>query len=323
MIEFNFSIIRFISYHMNYFLNDAGVFIRAASVSIYKNIKNEEIVQVALNFALGMERILKGILFELNPIYVFTEPKFEHTLQTVYNDKILLKEDVLASKPNSDVITFKNSLLRALCISQTTINNRSILFKLENLRDILAHCDLGFIDFTDAKTLILRDFYPIIKSYSLELKIPQRHFFNGRHMSLATISSTLQADLKEKIKLLFEIHQEKWKMLRGTPGFIIDKEKETKNVLSHADKIATECPCCGNTGVIYLEPITENDIQSNILIVIGERIKMFKCRFCKLEFYEDKLFDLFGFTSLVNERNRKNFNSPDIEVDGISSDESQ
>jgi hypothetical protein len=286
---------------MNKYFIDAGIFLRSASNKITKDINDDDAVQIALNIALGIERILKGILYDINPTYIYIEPKFDNTIQILYPDQLVLKQsENLSKNPNKDVITFKISLLRAECVSFTTNKNRNLLFKIENIRDVLAHCDLAFLDIKDITLLIKRDFYPLLKSYCEELKLPSRHIFDNKHIRLATISSSLTSDLSLRINMLFEAHKEKWKMLSGNPGYITDKIHETKLALDTPNKYPIKCPCCGNTGVFYLDPIKEFNQQTKEENIVGAKLKLFRCRFCKLLVEDEKLFDELGFNKIVS-----------------------
>src|SRR6187551_2309468 len=101
---------------MNIYLRDAGFFIRESSKQINDSIEKHQAIQAVFNLALGIERILKGILYNVNPSYVLMDPTFNNSIQVLYKHKLITNTDghsELIKSPNADVITFKNSLLRA------------------------------------------------------------------------------------------------------------------------------------------------------------------------------------------------------------------
>lgn len=51
----------------NMYIDDAIFFLRKFATAIDEMIKDEDILFAVLFFALGMEKLLKGILFVLNP----------------------------------------------------------------------------------------------------------------------------------------------------------------------------------------------------------------------------------------------------------------
>ncbi|SCY60647.1 hypothetical protein SAMN02927916_2553 [Flavobacterium anhuiense] len=287
---------------MNNYLKDSFVFFNEVSRRIEYTIPDNEIIQLAFNMALGCERLLKGILYEINPTYILIEPDFKHSLQTLYPDKILSTisgSKQLENKPNSDVITFNNSLLRTQLVSESTINHKNILFTISKARDIIAHCELNQLEKQSIKEIIQRDFYTMLLSFSKELQIDKRHFFDGKHIKLSKISASLQTDLNEKLKILIETHQEIWKSLSGNENFITQKEKSTQTILDSRHKDKIECPSCKNIAIIYLKPIVEFNQLRLLEETIGHEIIKLKCEFCKLEINESSILDKLGI------RNRK------------------
>lgn len=134
---------------MNDYINDSGLFFKDIAKRINNDIGDFEVINLTMNFAIGLEKLLKGILFDINPTYILIQPEFKNSVQILYKNKLLSGESIstdLAKNPNGDVITFRNSVLRALCISKTTYENKNILFMLSDARDIIAHCELKHID---------------------------------------------------------------------------------------------------------------------------------------------------------------------------------
>jgi len=279
---------------MNNYIEDSGLFFRNISKGINKDIEGFEIVNLTMNMALGLEKLLKGILYNINPTFVLIDPVFKNSIQIIYKDKLLKEPDSssdLSKKPNGDVITFRNSVLRSQCISETTNDNKNILFNLSDARDIIAHCELKNFDLEKYKTLLLRDFYPLLKSFSDELKIKRGHFFSGSHIKLANISSKLQENLETEIELILDAHMGKWKSLSGNPDYIIEKKKITKEISKTPNKEIIDCPACEEEAVLYLKPILEYNHYVGEEIQIGNEIKKLKCQFCKLVITDSKKFD--------------------------------
>src|SRR5450759_154521 len=111
----------------NEYNHDAIIFLSEAAARTSERMQDADIIQATLNLALGIERILKGILYDLNPTYVLMKPDFKHSVQVLYKDKISNDLEVrkeLAANPDSDVLTFRNSLLRAQVISETVRKNK-------------------------------------------------------------------------------------------------------------------------------------------------------------------------------------------------------
>jgi hypothetical protein len=284
---------------MNNYLQDSGLFFKEVSRRIQDVITDNEIVQLSFNLALGCERLLKGILYDINPTYVLIESDFKHSLKTLYSNKIIseaLTSKELASNPNKDVISFSNSLLKAQLVSKSVHNHKNVLFIISNSRDIIAHCELNLLDKDKMREILQRDFYTMLKSFATELNIKQSHFFDGSQIKLSRISGSRQTDLVKKIEILLDEHKGKWQSLKGTIGFINDKDRITSEIFRTGNKEKIDCPSCHNDALVYLNPINEYDISKLQEIVIGFQIKKMKCQYCKLEIGDPAMLDILGIT---------------------------
>ena len=287
---------------MNVYLRDAGEFLKTSASLINDNIEKREVIQATLNFALGLERILKGILFEVNPTYVLIDPTFNSSLMVLYKRKLILNTEghsELNKNPNADVITFRYSLLRAQAISETTFNNKNLLFVVSNARDIIAHNDLSLLDIEKLKLLLKRDFYQIIADYCTELSISKGKYFEAHHIRLSELSGKYVEDLDKKLSLILNAQLEKFKMLSQTIGYIEDKNKVTNYILSLKDKFPITCPCCTNRAIIYTKEIKEFNQFENKEITVGLKVMKLKCRYCKLDISDYKLLDHMKLESQI------------------------
>lgn len=292
---------------MNNYLSDSGIFFKEVSRRIQDTIPDNEIIQLSFNLALGCERLLKGILYDINPTYILIEPDFKHSLQTLYSSKIIPEASQsreLASKPNSDVISFSNSLLKAQLISKSVHNHKNVLFVISNSRDIIAHCELNLLDKEKMREILQRDFYTMLKSFSVELGIKQTHFFDGSHIKLSRISGLQQTDLTKKMELLLDEHRGKWQSLKGNPGFVQDKDLITFNIFETGNKEKIDCPSCKNEALIYLKPIKEYDFSKLEEEIIGYQVKKLKCQYCKLEINDPAMLDNLGITDKKIHKNK-------------------
>lgn len=282
---------------MNIYHQDSFGFFKLVSRGIQKRIDDFEVIQLTLNFALGLERLLKGLLYDINPTYILIEPGFKHSLKCLYSDIIIeeLKESKeLSSNPNEDVITFRNSLLRSQHISKVCYQNKNLLFNISNARDIIVHHELRKLNVNELKETLQRDFYPFLKEVSKETGITQKCFFDGVHIKLSRLSSSLQTDLKIKVEMLIDVHTEMWKNLKGNKGFPKKMKKLTEQILDNPNKECTICPSCKNDSILYLSPIYEFNPFEGMRVLIGYEVLKLKCQFCKLEISEPQILDYFG-----------------------------
>ncbi len=294
----------------NPYVKDSLTFFKIVSTGVKQNLSNTEIIGLTMNLALGIERLLKGILYSTNPLYILITPEFKNSLPIFYQSKII-KEATgtkeIADTPNEDVITYKNSLLRAQLISKVTYDNKGLLFTISNARDIIAHHELSKLDFTALKTLLLRDYYPLMKDYSKELGIKTQVIFEGKHIQLARLSSKLQDTIGKQIDLRFEAIRSTYKMLSSNPGYMADKDYLTKESYNKGNKFLVTCPCCNNSALIYAKPIFEYNQFEKAEIKIGYDIKKLKCFYCKLEIEDYKELDFLKISiPSIEEQEKQN-----------------
>ncbi len=283
------------------FIRDAVVLLQLAIRHIDEKMKSEQIVEAATFLAFGLERVLKEVLWRINPLYVLEDPSFKNSLPVLYRSKMLateLNDPQIASKPNSDVLTFRNSLVRAAICSPTILKHKALLFKVSELRDILAHHQLRNIDFGDLEILLQRDTYPLLCGLCDELELKRNVLFRGHNIRLAKMSARLEKDIAKSLERLFEGHLAIWKSLRGNPGFVEDKEKVTAMILSTDFKVPFDCPACGNMAVLYGSPEFELNVQEAREVLVSVSVRKLKCQYCKLEIRGYEQIDFLNLNAI-------------------------
>lgn len=272
---------------MNHFFNDSFIFLRSVSSTINESMSKSNTILSTMTFALGMERILKGILYSINPLYVLKDPNFKNSISVLYRDKMLpdMKGNIeISSNPDADVITFNLSILRAKAVSPITNSQSALLHFLSSCRDIIAHHELSFLKFEKMKSLLLKDFYPLLLEYSKELNIPQSKIFASNNIRLATISSNHQESIEDKVQIKIEGHKERWAVLSKQPKYIEKQRKTTENILNtYGTSVSLTCPACENKAIVFLEADYDCDFHEGTSWVTGIFVTSLNCRFCKLQ----------------------------------------
>ncbi|TWR27145.1 hypothetical protein FPZ42_08930 [Mucilaginibacter achroorhodeus] len=253
---------------------------------------DDNIIENALFFAIGIEKLLKGIIYDVNPLYILESPDFKNSVPLYYGSLINDKTEITKS-PNGDVIAFHSSVLRAATFSKAILDNKNTLMKLKNARDIIVHHNYKNLEIEELKILLERDFYPLLSAISAEHNLGgQNNFFSNLHSKLARKSSTLQNDVEKQIKLKMESASAHWATLKGSSTF--DRkvgEARTAELLKKVFAYPAECPSCKNYGVVYTAPLMEFDSYKNEMVQTGLETKAFKCGFCTLEVADYKELD--------------------------------
>ncbi len=278
----------------NEFYKDASLLFKKVSKQIVGNQLEDEcsVIENTLLFAIGVEKLLKSIIYDVNPLYVLESPDFKNSAPIAYYADIKDNCEV-AKDPNEDVIAFHSSVLRATVFSKTAFDNKNTLMKLKNARDIIVHHNFSKLDIYELRTLLKRDFYPLLRDFSVEHSFGgMLNFFNNLNPKLASISSSLQDDIEKQIKLKLEGVTASWNALKGVNTFNIKKvEVETAKSLEKDYVFPAECPCCKNQALVYTTPIMSFDSYKNEIIQTGLSTKALKCLFCHLEVTDYKELD--------------------------------
>ncbi|MGR9100197.1 MAG: hypothetical protein ACU826_06485 [Gammaproteobacteria bacterium] len=261
-------------------------------------MNNEDVIQATLNFAIGMERLLKGILFDINPTYILLSPEFKHSLKVLYEKKVINCDDsksVLEMAPTTEVITFRNSLLRATAVSYAAQKNKNRLFGLSNIRDIIVHNNIELIDYSKARLLLQRDFYFLILDFVDEFKFIRANFFGESEDSLIEISKQHKQDIENVIRLKIEEHCRIWIKIKNNAKEVRNKTIITDELLESEHSYETTCPACNQRAVLISEPDFVVDLETSEKKEVGEFVKIIKCLFCGLIIDDGIELDVMGY----------------------------
>ena len=274
------------------YLKDAQFFFKKVSALISKEINDQQIIDATLFFALAIERLLKSILWNINPIYVFKEQSFGNTAPTLYKHKLItsnLASKEFAPNPNSDVLTFRVSLLRAKEFSFTTNKYYNTLFNLSNYRDIIVHKCLIELELEKLKKILLEDYIGIAKDYANELNMPLTRLIGDKIHDLEFLSKEFAGNIEEKVKKKIEFYRKEWERIKNDP---LQQERVSNLFKTHTDKEAydhAECPACSNIAVFSAE--IDYDYSDGMVYAAGVFPTELKCPFCGFHVSDAKEMD--------------------------------
>ena len=296
----NYSMIR------NLFHKNSSLIFKEISRKIAdKALDNDlDVIHNTLSFAIGIEKLLKGILYDINPLFILENPEFKNAVPISYLGMIKNQSE-LNSNPNGDVIAFLSSVLRTIAFSNTAAENKNTLMKLKNARDIIVHHNFEKLDISELRLLLNRDYYPLLKSFSDEHNLAgQVNFFNNLHSKLALISSSLQDDIPKQIQLKIDATSSYWNTLKGSASLNMDKLKLlTTEKLSCQFSYPFICPSCKNNAVVTTKPIMEYNPFLKQEIQVGLQVLEFNCEFCKLKLTDYKELDFLKITPMIEDKN--------------------
>lgn len=279
------------------YLADAQRLIGMAGKEISADMSDQEVIASTTFFSLGVERLLKFILADVNPVFVLSNGDFKNAAPCLYKHKFVNDDQhkVTSSQPNRDVVPFRLALQRALLFSNGVKNHSQLLYSLANHRDILAHRPLSELDIPKAKRLLAKDAYKLLNDICSERAIPTSGFFGEYNDHLQTLSNRLQGEeaFAQDMKARLEQHRALWLDRSSDPEFVSQAKNQTASLLLLPDQDFSyepiDCPACAQEAVARIEPDYDYDPAERMSFVTGVFVDSINCYFCdlKLTDYEE------------------------------------
>ena len=268
------------------FLADAKKLILMSCVVIKEHMKDLEVIHSTTFFSLGIERLLKFVLAEINPVFVLSNGDFKNAVPILYKHRFVNNEEysVVSSKPNTDFVSFRVAMQRALIFSSGVNKNRQLLHSLANYRDIIAHRPLSELDIAKANHLLAKDGYKLVNDICSERSLSVQEFFGTDHDRLHKLSKKLQniEDFSREMTELLAEHKALWLKRKSQSAFIEKTIIKTHSLLDHNFNYESfTCPACEQEAVAKIEPDYDYDEEGTYMT--GLFVDSINCHFCDLE----------------------------------------
>ena len=279
------------------YLSDAQRLIGMAGRNIAEDMSDQDVIAATTFFSLGVERLLKFILADVNPVFVLSNGDFKNAAPCLYKHKFVNDDQhkVTSSQPDHDVVAFRLALQRALLFSNGVKDNSQLLYTLASYRDILAHRPLSELDIPKAKRLLAKDAYKLLNDICSERSMPINGFFGEDNDRVQTLSDKLQGEeaFAQDMTARLEQHRALWVERSSNPGFVSQAEHQTASLLQRSGQDFSyepiDCPACSQEAVARIEPDYDYDPAERMSLVIGVFVDSINCCFCdlKLTDYEE------------------------------------
>lgn len=255
-----------------------------------------EIIHATTFYSLGIERLLKFILADINPIFVLSDGDFKNAAPVLYASRIVNTDPdkILASKPIDTVISFRVAMQRASIFSTGVKSNTQMLYSLAGYRDILAHRPLSQLDLINAQRLLAKDGYKLVNDICVEKGIKTTEFFGEYDKALNQLGIHLQNQDNFAIEMQqrLETFNKLW-LSRKDNQIFIDQAAELNSIILGStggdtgfDYEPFTCPACGQPAVAKVVPDYEYDHELNYGYVSGVFVDYIKCFYCTLKLSE-------------------------------------
>lgn len=281
----------------NEFLDDAKRLIAMSAPAIDESASYENVVFAMTFYSFGIERLLKHLLVKVNPIFALKNGDFKHSAPCLYKDRFISTErnEQVSKEPDSDVVSFRVAMQRALLFSHAVQENKQLLYALAHYRDTLAHRPTSEIDLVKGSHMLARDAFGLIETICTEISEEINDFFGGHvdRLRILRVKILAHEDLKVKMEELLISHKKLWEHRQNNRDFIEQANNITKSLLhssgAHFSYCSFTCPACSQESVARIEPDYDYDPTDKTSYVTGVFVDGITCYFCglKLEDYDE------------------------------------
>jgi hypothetical protein len=274
----------------------------------------ESVHDAVIYSAFCIERMFKGVLWEIDPRMVLEDSKEENAFAVLHREKLIptiaanIDKSLKNEKANHNTITFKEAMLKAKNFSQVTHDHIALLSQLSDFRGILAHRVLSLLDMEAARRFTLRYFQPIVSQFVYEHNLNPTDFFDKHEQRLAEFSKAIEEEekLTAKMYALIEAHIKEWEIKQKDNAHVEKAKKRTDKRLKderHGDywHRLTACPACGNDALLRLEAEWDVEGSSGEGWITGVYAAGLNCEFCGLNLDDHEQIDYFKLNELLSD----------------------
>lgn len=297
---------------MNEFYKDASYFSRRCVVLLDPGMKVDAIHDAVIHSAFCIERLFKGVLWDIDPRMVLEDSKEENAFAVLHRGKLIpsvaasIDKSLKNEKPNHNTITFKEAMLKAKSFSQATNDHIGILTQLSDYRGILAHRVLSSLDPNAARRFVLRYFQPIVTKFVKEHKLDAKAFFDKHETRLAEYAKAIEdrKKLDATMETLLDTHRKTWESRKTDKEFIDKASRLTQLALKdertsdYWHRLST-CPACENDATVRFETDWDVEGSGGEGWITGVFAAGLSCEFCGLVLDDYEQIDFFKLNDLL------------------------
>lgn len=249
-------------------------------------IKTNEII-ITLFLALGVEKIFKHMLQNINPSYIYKDTSFKNCAPIIYKQKMIkLNSEEISKTPDADTITLRTAVFRLKLFSNTIEKHSNMLLSLSSYRDVIAHCTFDELDLNKLVKINRCEMYFFLSELQDETNLDLKD--SDRLITLTANELKNEYELDDRMNTLIEKHKN------------IINEKIAKKQINRdklpliavgGNRVTYPCPICGNDSVVDFEP--EFDYSDGESWFVGLYPTQLKCSFCELELNNYDELDYF------------------------------
>jgi len=246
------------------YLEDAVDHLSAAFSLVSEEARKQEQWQATLFAAIGIEKLLKYVLEQINPALVLKSPDHDSIIVSSYLERVTAKDRIpeLKKKSSLDVITLKNSVQRAALFSQAVAHHSQFIHALADARDIAAHRPWSETNQNRIRVMLCRDLYQAVSEISADAQLDAEMFLGNSAHRVAALSQKIarEENLYAAMADKLGAHRAMWADREGRQELVASIRQLTMVRLNvERESFACKCPACGNMAMAFFEPDIDYD----------------------------------------------------------------
>jgi len=280
---------------LNVYLSDGIRNLRRASHIINCMMSEEEVEDATLFFAFGMERMCKGLLFEINPSFILDVAKFADVVNALYLDRVTDKNaPELKSSKQVAFSSFRDLINKCSIFYADVKGNKDILNNLREYRNILVHGSFQNFEHQKTHKWLIGVYFPVVYEILKVCEIEKESVFGAKSdlLEKLALNAKHEEEIQKRVSAMLEASRVKWDCQRN------EKHVRTSAINTAADVgqprsvhdnafYRYPCPSCANTAVLEVEP--DFDYSDGCGYISGVYPTEVRCHYCGLMVsdYED------------------------------------
>jgi hypothetical protein len=293
--------------NLNQYHFDAANFIGRVAQLAKPRMDDDDALLCVLLLAIGVERLLKGMLYNINPVFVFNKMTFNNAFP-------LLAYELLSTLPTNmklpeldraerETISLSQAITRCRYFSSTVKTHEALLRKLAETRDIIAHGETITVDRQFIRPLLIKEFRPLISQFTEELGFPEKTLYTPLPQMLCLYEDEPlpepEKEVSEVVKEKIERHLAEWNKRKNDEEFEKRQSVQTKAVSSVGAKVLLACPACGNESILFYEP--DFDYSDGQAWLSGFYATKLECFFCGITISKYDEIDFLNLNQVFRE----------------------
>lgn len=275
------------------YLQDAKNHFGMAALAIVKEPTTDQSFKAVVLVAVGIEKLLKHIIAEVNPALILKSMDFDSIVFHCHREAIIATDKVsdIERKSSPDVITLKASIQRASIFNKGVKDNAQFIHTLANFRDIALHRTCEELDAVRVNKLLCRDLYKVISEISADLFLSTEDFLGSHSARIEALSKEIIAhdNFRNDMQALLTKHKKIWGNRLMDATALSHAKKLTDATLSkQGETTDCICPACGNMAIATLQPDYDYDQDDGGALAYVSRVYVtdLHCFYCTLKLDE-------------------------------------